>query len=1026
MLNNGSRQTRRESSFSVVRQPLVFLIPPLVIGLALIVAASRVIDVSPRPQPAPPALPLPPHRSIPPDRYVPLGDIPWRSATTGWQVLADRDGPILDSSFTYDAMSVAGQTFDRGIATYPLSDIVYELDPHTVRFRSSIGVTDDSAGEGSVRFSVYGDDLLLYASAVVRAGTEAESIDVDIEGVRQLRLVVDDAGDGSLGDYALWADPQLGVIDAQLDTSTPSDVARAIQEQRGRDARSEADEEARLRDRTAAVRSLLSQRLPAGSGAQAAIDGGSSSALLANQQIGVALGYGGQQNGRLTVLDRDASLPVLLDVSPRIVLEDGSTFALTTLQPDSVGQPTTIRIDDPYQGGGAQVRARFRVGTGGALDVALTVFDTGRALRLGLSSEGVRLRAVQYLDPTTGSVVLGDDARYLTDRSHLYQGSIFPDGRVRRAPVEATEPALLWSDGDQRGVLFALMDYVPSPLWLSMERAQGRRAASVGLQLTAQLDDFGPDAASPPPLTIELTSGPLGAGTFQLLRSIAAARYPQEPLPPGARFQWGSWYAYGPGVDADGFVRQARLLANRFGDLGRWQMLLDAGWYVQYGREDAELGNVDTAKFPNGIGAVADAVHSLGMDLILYLGTGFVHDSTANGGEWLALTGLIHQHPDWMIPFQTVPSPVHRYLLDYKNPAVQDYVGGVVRDILAVHRADGILVDGLADAEGQLIPRTERDSPTGPPHPLLPTLDIYRLVRTAADTVNPNAFISGGWLNPLAADPDAQIFFYADESDQIDAPYPFPGFLQKLDYALFNMVALNQRTYVGAAMGEPTRPDAHWWIQASAALGVPAIVDLNLDRLDPATVAAFRADLREVDPSSGVTRYMQGVFPPAFATTRDGVTYLGVVNRAMTDQSISLSLDQLGLVNGQYTALDASTGQGQSVQGSFAVDMPGRSFRYFVLRPDAGLLRTDSSATIEVSDQSAGIISIAVQGPSDVPGFAQIAAPEPSTVFIDGAPATRVADPAAAMATAGTYAFDGGIVTVGYAHRGKRQVQVRW
>src|SRR5205807_1181844 len=118
---------------------------------------------------------------------------------------------------------------------------------------------------------------------------------------------------------------------------------------------------------------------------------------------------------------------------------------------------------------------------------------------------------------------------------------------------------------------------------------------------------------------------------------------------------------------------------------------LDAGWYVQYGRDDAELANVDTSKFPDGISAVADAVHAKGMDLILYLGTGFVHDSTANGGEWLALTGLIDNHPDWLIPFQIVPSNVHRYLLDYDKPEVREYLSSIISDFFVVHNADGIL-----------------------------------------------------------------------------------------------------------------------------------------------------------------------------------------------------------------------------------------------------------------------------------------------------------------------------------------------
>ena len=42
------------------------------------------------------------------DGGVELATTPWRSGTTGWLVLADRDTPLRDSSFTYGPMSIGG------------------------------------------------------------------------------------------------------------------------------------------------------------------------------------------------------------------------------------------------------------------------------------------------------------------------------------------------------------------------------------------------------------------------------------------------------------------------------------------------------------------------------------------------------------------------------------------------------------------------------------------------------------------------------------------------------------------------------------------------------------------------------------------------------------------------------------------------------------------------------------------------------------------------------------------------------
>src|SRR5205807_5802221 len=87
---------------------------------------------------------------------VDMVDLPWRSASTGWLVLADFDTPLIDTSFVWGPLVIAGERFSRGFGTYPLSEIVYDLDSRAVRFTARIGVTDDSKdGAGTVRFAVY-------------------------------------------------------------------------------------------------------------------------------------------------------------------------------------------------------------------------------------------------------------------------------------------------------------------------------------------------------------------------------------------------------------------------------------------------------------------------------------------------------------------------------------------------------------------------------------------------------------------------------------------------------------------------------------------------------------------------------------------------------------------------------------------------------------------------------------------------------------------------------------------------------
>jgi hypothetical protein len=60
-----------------------------------------------------------------------------------------------------------------------------------------------------VIFQVYGDGNLLFASSVMRTTTPTQTIDIDVTGVQELRLVVTDAGDGKTADHADWANARL-------------------------------------------------------------------------------------------------------------------------------------------------------------------------------------------------------------------------------------------------------------------------------------------------------------------------------------------------------------------------------------------------------------------------------------------------------------------------------------------------------------------------------------------------------------------------------------------------------------------------------------------------------------------------------------------------------------------------------------------------------------------------------------------------------------------------------------------------
>jgi hypothetical protein len=78
-----------------------------------------------------------------------------------------------------------------------------------------------------------------------------------------------------------------------------------------------------------------------------------------------------------------------------------------------------------------------------------------------------------------------------------------------------------------------------------------------------------------------------------------------------------------------------------------------------------------------------------------------------------------------------------------------------------------------------------------------------------------------------------------------------------------------------------------------------------------------------------------------------------------------------------------------------------------------------------VEDAEAGVVAMRMSGPAEAPGFAQIAAPPPVTILLDGVPLIRSGSGASAT---GQYTYDdaSGILTLTYAHSRPRLIEVRW
>ena len=103
-------------------------------------------------------------------------------------------------------LSLAGVTYQHGIGTLSINELIVDLKGQATRFESMIGIDDAaSKGQGSVTYEIWLDNKRAFTSSVIKAGAPPQFVSVDLSGARFMEIFIDDGGDVSTGDYANWA-----------------------------------------------------------------------------------------------------------------------------------------------------------------------------------------------------------------------------------------------------------------------------------------------------------------------------------------------------------------------------------------------------------------------------------------------------------------------------------------------------------------------------------------------------------------------------------------------------------------------------------------------------------------------------------------------------------------------------------------------------------------------------------------------------------------------------------------------------
>lgn len=156
-----------------------------------------------------------------------LSDLPWVSATSGWQSVKRDQGHE-----GYD-LKLNDIVYKKGLWANSKSTIVYNLDRPYKTFKAIVGNDDfrgNPPGVGTISFEVWTDGTKQFDSGLMKStDNKTQEVNVSVEGVKELKLVINDGGDNNWFDRAIWADAKLIEEEATMTPQTtltgPSSVA---------------------------------------------------------------------------------------------------------------------------------------------------------------------------------------------------------------------------------------------------------------------------------------------------------------------------------------------------------------------------------------------------------------------------------------------------------------------------------------------------------------------------------------------------------------------------------------------------------------------------------------------------------------------------------------------------------------------------------------------------------------------------------------------------------------------------------
>ncbi len=130
------------------------------------------------------------------------------SASLSWGSLG-LNTAVKPSHRDPNRLRIGETVYDRGLGVHADSEVAVDLAGEYLVFEAEVGVQWQGQTAGSVVFQVFVDDRKEFDSGVMKESDPPRSVRVSVKDADELRLVVDNAGDGITSDVADWVNARL-------------------------------------------------------------------------------------------------------------------------------------------------------------------------------------------------------------------------------------------------------------------------------------------------------------------------------------------------------------------------------------------------------------------------------------------------------------------------------------------------------------------------------------------------------------------------------------------------------------------------------------------------------------------------------------------------------------------------------------------------------------------------------------------------------------------------------------------------